>query len=201
MIFGRIENREGGFDVFNAEIAAVLRVWLLAMAKQFLLKGDGNFDLQIGVATLEKELGYLDNAMACYQQCLRIACKEFGADSLQVAKTHVGIASVHETQGCLEKALEEYKKSMIVYERHCIEGEVKSGEVVRTKLLIAGLYLQQDNHRMAVAAYTEAFLNQQKIEDITDGLINAPFLMNMASKLYDIACDFFKSQIDFNASR
>ena len=64
MIFEKIEKRSGGFDAFNADIAAQLRAWLLATAKRLLAEGNGDdFNLCLGVATLENQLGFLDDAM------------------------------------------------------------------------------------------------------------------------------------------
>ena len=50
MIFERICQRDGGFDTFNADIAAKLRACLLETAKRILHSGnEGDFELLTGM--------------------------------------------------------------------------------------------------------------------------------------------------------
>jgi tetratricopeptide (TPR) repeat protein len=197
MIFERIERRDGGFDAFNAAIAAQLRGWLLATASGLLTLAASSadaLDLRMGVAMLKKELSLPAEALACYEQCLQISEKSFGASSMQVAAALDGIAAVHTLLGAHAAALEHYTKSLAIYEHHAGHSggrsEAARANLCAAKLRVADIYRLQENAKLALQMYGEA-VKEQAANGGSESLAATATKGHMeilAGKLHEVAC-------------
>lgn len=155
LIFDVIRNSPGGFYLVNKQVKTSLREWYIEQLFLLFSQSPNNHNLQLAVAKIAKDFGFIDENLQTVMTCLDMVRKESTTEKFDLATVLKTTANMYAFKGELDKnkTLEYYNKSLTI--RLGLFGE-NHLDVAASYRSLAAVYSDREDLDRAVEFYDKS---------------------------------------------